>query len=135
MRASAGSVALVWYYLATPVFALLDLGFGLPVRVAGLADPFHRGLYYLALVAIGIVLQRRPVLAPWVGMGESVVNLFLLLLSVLLPVWSAPDRILAGEAPATLLSPERMVNVLVAGAALVMAFHRHQAQARRTLPR
>lgn len=128
-------ISLVWYYLATPLFALLDLALGFPVRVAGLADPLHRGLYYVALVLLGLALRRRPALAPWAGMAESVVNLFLLLLAILLPVWSAPDRILAGGDPGAVLPPARILNALVSGAVLVLAFHRHQARAHRALRR
>jgi hypothetical protein len=45
----AGAVAsravVAGYLLATPLFALLDFGLGVPLRVAGLDDPTHRGMY------------------------------------------------------------------------------------------
>lgn len=83
MRGIPARPGLVWYYLATPVFALLDL-------------------------------------------VESVVNLFLLLLSILLPIWSLPDQILTGGTGG-LPRPQALVNALLAGTALIVAFHRHQA--------
>ena len=56
MRDLAGKGGLVWYYLATPLFAFLDLGLGLPVRVAGLGDPVHRAIYYAGLVGLAALV-------------------------------------------------------------------------------
>lgn len=119
---------LAWYYLATPLFAVLDLGAGWPVRVAGLGDPVHRALYYLAVTALGVAVARWPWAAPWAGMAESSTNLLLLCLSVLLPVWSLPDQVLAGGSPAVAGAPA-LVNVALSGTVLVVAFHRHRRAA------
>jgi len=130
MRELGARTGLVWYYLATPVFALVDLGLGFPVRVAAVLEPFHRMVYYAVLMALGLVVRVRPRLAPWVGMGESVTALILLLLSVLLPIWSLPDGLAApGATPAAGLNPAGAVNALVVGSALVVAFQRHQVAA------
>lgn len=120
---------LTLYYLATPLFALVDVGWDAPVRVAGLGDDSARWVYYAGLVALGLVCRRWPSTAPWVGMSESVVNLVLLLLSVLLPIWSAPDAILAGGTPEGLLDQAALGNVALSGTALVWAFHRHRRSA------
>jgi hypothetical protein len=122
-----GEAGLVWYYLATPLFALLDLGFGFPVRVAGLADPRHRAVYYVVLMGLGVLVRERRRLAPWVGMAESVVNLVLLFLAILLPIWSFPDQVLAGGGAAPeVMDPPALLNALVAGTVLAVAFYRNQ---------
>jgi hypothetical protein len=84
------------YYLATPAFAAADLVFGLPVRVAGLAEPAHRLAYYAVVFALGLLCRYRPGSAPFVGMTESSVNLLLLLVAILLPIWSLPEALASG---------------------------------------
>lgn len=131
MRAHRG---LTLYFLATPLFALVDVGWNVPVRVAGLEDEGARWAYYAGLMALGVVCRRWPSSVPWVGMGESVANLVLLLLSVLLPIWSAPDVILAGGEPTGLLDTAALGNVAVSGTALIASFHRHRTTAFRPPP-
>ena len=84
------------YYLATPLFAVMDLGLGLPVRVAGILPEPGRLAYYAAAFALGLACRARPSATPWVGMLESAANLTLLLLSILIPIWSLPDAVLSG---------------------------------------
>ena len=117
------------YYLATPVFVVLDAMFGAPVRVASLSDPVERAVYYGVLMALGILCRTHPRVAPWVGMGESAVNILLLVLAVLLPIWSAPDVVLAGGTPESPFSRVSLVNFVLSGAALTWSFHRNQAAA------
>lgn len=117
------------YYLATPLFAAADFLFGLPVRVAGLAVPWQRGVYYAVVLLLGILCRVRPGAVPWVGMAESSVNLFLLLLGILLPLWSLPEALLAGGPLQAGLGPLAAANALVAGTALVVSFHRNQRAA------
>src|SRR5688500_12191586 len=80
-------LSLPLYHLATPVFALLDLGLGLPVRAVGLESPALRLVYYAVVFALGWVMRARPRLAPWLAMVESAGNLTLLMAAVLIPVW------------------------------------------------
>jgi len=66
-------------------------------------------------------------------MGESSVNLFLLLLSVLGPIFAAPGIIAAGGTPEISIGPGRLVNLMLAGIVLVMSFHGHQAELTRRI--
>jgi hypothetical protein len=118
-----------WYYLATPVFAAVDLGLGIPLRVAPLVPAGGRLAWYGAAFALGLLCRARPGAAPWVGMLESAANLTVLLLSILLPIWSFP---LAAptDAPVQLgLTPEGAVNALLSGVAMIASFHRNEAAA------
>lgn len=119
------------YLLATPAFVLADLAFDMPFRVAALADSNWRFLYYGVSMLFGGLTYVRPAVAPWVGMGESATNLFMLLLSILLPIWNMPDAILSGapiEGPFDQMS---LINVVLSGSMLVYGFHRYQATALR----
>ncbi len=123
------------YYLATPLFAALDFGWDLPVRVAGLSVSWQRVAYYGVLVLLGVLCRARPTAGPWVGMAESSVNLFLLLLSILLPIWSMPEAVLAGETPEPLMGGVALANAVLAGFVLVASFQRSRMAAERGLRR
>ena len=117
----------VAYYLVTPAFAVADLVFHAPIRVAGLADPAWRLAYYAVVFALGLLCRARPGATPFVGITESTVNLLLLFIAILLPIWSLPDALLAGAPVEAGLSGTKVVNALLSGTALVMSFHRHEA--------
>lgn len=114
------------YYLATPVFFVVDLLFEAPVRVAGLAMPGWRYAYYGALVLLGIVCRARPRVAPAVGMAESATNLLLLLLSILLPIWSAGEALATDEIIVPGLTQAGVWNVAIAGSMAVISFKRNE---------
>lgn len=116
------------YYLLTPVFVLLDLA-GVVVRVP-LERPVARAVYYLALIGLGLLCRAKPRAAPWVGMGESAVNLALLMAAVLLPVWGMGEALAAGGEPISSTELlERSANLALAGGVLVVSFHRNQRAA------
>lgn len=121
------------YYLSTPLFAVLDFAWDVPVRVAGLGAPWQRGAYYLVLVLLGVLCRARPRAGPWVGMAESSVNLVLLLLAILLPIWSMPDAVLTGVTPAPVMGGVGLANAFLSGLVLVASFHRSRMAAERGL--
>ncbi len=125
VEARAARPLLPAYYLGTPVFALLDLVAGLPVRAVGLESRGHRVLYYVLVFALGGLMRARPTLAPWLAMGESAANLTLLMAAVLIPIWSLPETL----DPSTVADlPERVVNLALSGSVMVYAFHRSRAR-------
>lgn len=128
-RRHTASRLVAGYYLATPLFAVVDLAAGAPVRVSGVLPGWGRGAYYAVLLLLGFLCRARPAATPWVGMAESSVNIFLLLLGILLPVWSMTDAVLAGAPLRGGLTPAAAGNALLAGGALVMSFHRHKRAA------
>lgn len=85
------------YYLATPLFFLADVVMGLSVRVSALGNPGLRYLYYAFALGCGILARTRPRMAPFVGIAESSLNVLLLVLSIMLPVFQLPEQFLAGE--------------------------------------
>ena len=115
------------YYLATPLFLLADLLLSLPIRVAALADPGVRYLYYAFAFGCGVFTHVRPKTAPYLGILESALNIFLLVLSVMLPIIQLPDRLFAGEPLAAPFSGVRIANVVLSGTVLIASFHVHQA--------
>ena len=119
--------ALLAFYLATPAFAVADLVFHLPLRVALPGDGARLG-YYAAVTLLGLLCWRHPRATPWVGMAESATNLVILMLGVLLPLWDAPAVVAAGGAlPGPELLLARVTNLAVGGAVMVVSFHRARA--------
>lgn len=108
-------------YLATPAFALLDWAAGVPARAAGIPDPGWRTAYYGMLMGCWLLCRYVPGSAPFVGLAESSVNLLLLLLSVLLPIWTLGDRVLAGGAPEPFPAPGVWWNLAISGPLLILA--------------
>ncbi len=114
------------YYLVTPAFAILDLVLGASFRAAGIASPAWRAAYYAFALGCWVAMRRWPRATPLIGIGESSVNLLLLVLSVLGPIFAAPGVIAAGGEPALAFGAGKLVNLLLAGSILVLGFQRHQ---------
>lgn len=117
-----------WYYLATPVFAALDLVLGASIRAAGIPNSAGRVAYYAFALGCGILLRWRPRWAPLIGIGESSVNLFVLILSILGPLFLLPAYVAEGGEPAFSFGLGRMVNVLLSGGVLIWSFQGNVAR-------
>ena len=117
------------YYLASPLFFLLGLWWGWEVRVSFLPDPGPRFLYYLFISGLGLLAHFRPGTAPWVALGESSLNLLLILLWILLPIYSLADPVLETTGPVGVpYTPGQvLVNGLLAGSFFIVGFYRAQA--------
>ena len=112
---------LEFYYLATPLFLLVDVVLSAPIRVASLDQLGLRWLYYGGLMVLALVMQARPSLGPVIGLVESSVNLLLLVLSILLPIWGMLDQAATGGALSLDLTPWKLLNVALSGPILVLA--------------
>jgi hypothetical protein len=122
------------YYLATPLFLLIDLVWAAPLRVAFIQSDATRYAYYGFCFLCGLIMWRRREVAPWLGIFESAINFTFVLLSILLPLWSAPDAIAAGGGlPSFGLA--RITNAMLSGTMLVAGFHARQAELMHSLGR
>jgi hypothetical protein len=136
LRDVRGAAPIVWFYLATPVFALIDwAGWG-PLRAAGIEDGTLRTLYYGVLFLLGMWARARPAAAAPVAVVEGTANLTLLFLSVLGPIWGLLDAPGGADAVASAL-PARVVNLVLVGALVIVGIRRSLAGlgSRRRSPR
>jgi hypothetical protein len=115
------------YYLATPLFAALDLLVGVSVRAAGIASLPWRFVYYAFSFACWVLIRRRPAWLPAIGITEGSVNLLLLFLSVLGPIFAAPAIVAEGGTPDVAFGLGKLVNLLLAGSVLILGIQSHQA--------
>ncbi len=116
------------YYLATPLFVLLDGAFGANVRIAALdGEPGWKYAYYaLCLVCAGAVwsgVRRSTLLA----LAECSVNILLLCLGVLLPQYRLAEAILEGGTVENPLALGHVVNFAIAAGIWTLVFHAHLA--------
>ncbi len=124
MSARAGEDRLFeLYYLLTPGFLLVDVLMGLPVRAAAIESTGWRLAYYALLVGIGVWCRLRPRWAHALGLVEGSVNLLLLLLSVLLPIWNAAIELPAGGEVVGLAG---VLNLALVGSMTVLAMKRSE---------
>ncbi|MEM6512454.1 MAG: hypothetical protein AAF660_05535 [Pseudomonadota bacterium] len=102
------------YYAATAVFLLLDIVFGINVRVAFLEPwPGWRITYYLVCFALLAVIAWRPKLAGLVGVAESLLTLTALIVTMALRVMVVTDEMIDGDA--TLVTAQEIINFLLSG--------------------
>jgi hypothetical protein len=124
--------ALRWiqaYYLGSPLFLLAGVFWGFELRTTFLPDPVHRLAYYGLISALGLLTYFRPRSGPWVALGESSLNLLLLVLGILLPVYRLPDQVAAaGPLSLPYSAGEVLLNGVLAGTFFVVGFYRAQAE-------
>jgi len=113
---------LLWFYLATPVFFLLDILFQWDFRISFLDN--HTGwkmLYYAFCFAIGYMMWKLPALEYLLGTIEGGVNMLLLTLSVMLPYFDAIDSISSGLNVDKPLNTFAVTNYIITGAFLLIS--------------
>jgi hypothetical protein len=124
-----------WYYLSSPFFFLIGLWWGWEVRVTFIPDAGWRLLYYVVLSGLGLLSHFRPGSAPWVALGESSLNLILIILWILVPIYALPgDAMGAGPVSLPYTAGQVLVNGLLAGSFFLVGFYRAQGTLLRRLP-
>jgi hypothetical protein len=115
----------LYYLVGTPVFALLDHFGGISVRAAFLDGwPAARYAYYGVCFGCGLAAWRAPSKARFIAMGESMVNIVLLIFSIMLGYYATIDRV-ANDLPTDdLLGPQRAANLVIAAGALMFSYFR-----------
>jgi hypothetical protein len=111
------------YYFSTPLFVLADSLLGLDIRVSGLHAPGYRLAYYGFCMLCALLIWYRPRLSPLVGMGESSINLAILMASVMLPIL-LPD--LDGSDAYAGLQGANIINFILTGGILLATFYSAQ---------
>lgn len=94
--------------------------------MAALGPPEWRYGYYIVGFLLGILCHLRPRVAPAVGITESSVNLLLLFLSILLPIWNLPGEVAAGGSAELDFDMAQVWNVAIVGTALVISIKRSE---------
>lgn len=112
------------YYVLTPLWGLAEILLKIPLRVGFfISSPGERGLYYLGCTACGVAMFRWPRAAPYLGMGESSLNIAILVVGLMRPILSLSlDSIERGtwDPPIQMAS---MLNFLLAGTVSLISYY------------
>ena len=121
------------YYLATPVFLLIDLALGWSLR---LTIPWETSAawygYYLLCFFIGYLLWGGSLLGYLLAIIESAVNITLLLMTVMVPLVHFDP---ATTQPETLglSTTGQLVHFLLVGSVFLIAFYTNPLISRKNL--
>lgn len=118
---------LLAYYLGgTPLFFVLDAAWDLSVRASFLDGFSARIAYYAFCLVCGGLAWRFPRREAWISLGESAVNLVLLVVGFMAPIFTVAGD-LAGDPFAPLEAPvttEGILNFAIAGTVAWWSFQR-----------
>ena len=116
------------YYWATPIFLLLDLFFGIDVRVSAfIYHPTYKVIYYLFCFACMGIVVWRPGLSVVVGLVESSINVFVLCLGMMLSVYLATDLVLENPEGYNPITAGRVINFILSGGMCLTSFYKHMS--------
>lgn len=110
------------YLLATPVFWLADILFGLDIRIAFLENESWKSFYYSVLLASGITCYLRPAWTAVIAFVESTANVFIHILSFIIPVFMLPAQVLNGEVNNFDMSVSHILGFVLVGGIMIISF-------------
>ena len=111
------------YYFITPLFFALDLLFGVNFRITipgSEGDTFYY-LYIAACFILGSFVFKSPLSSSLFGLAESSINILLLLLSVMLPIFSLAENL--DTMNSFSFGTQEIIHFLIAGTILMLSFH------------
>jgi hypothetical protein len=115
---------LQYYYLATPIFIVVDAVFGANIRVAALEHyPFLKYAYYIVCIGCGVIMRLEPRLSPVTALIESSVNIFLLILGLLAPYYQLVSQLSSKRMVETdVITSQLVTNFIISGAVWGISF-------------
>jgi hypothetical protein len=115
------------YYLATPLFLIINETLGANIRVAVFEDrPALKYGYYLLCTLLGAIMLLRPAWTAILGLAESSTNITLLVLGYLAPHFRAISELAtSGQLPQQHLAGEWFLNFAISAAAWTISFYRN----------
>lgn len=112
---------LLSYYGATLVFLLLDIVFGLSIRIAFLdTNTAFKMAYYGFCVACFLLMVWKPNFTILIGAAESLVTLVALIVVMGLRVMVPTDQVL--ESGAGIVTTPELLNFVIAGGIAYIAW-------------
>jgi hypothetical protein len=110
------------YMLATPLFWLADVLFGFEIRIAFLEDTAWKSVYYAVLTGSAITCYLRPAWIAIVAFVESTANIFIHILSFIVPIFYLPGQVLHGEAGNAHIETGNVLGFAMVGIIMVLSF-------------
>ena len=115
------------YYIATPVFLVIELLSGISLRVPIFLTMPLRCLYYGCCFACGTVCYLRPRATPTVALTESTINIFLIFLGFGTALIKGAFLVAETTTIPEVFTPKGIVNFIVVATVWVVSFYHSQA--------
>ncbi len=112
-----------------PLFFIMDFCLGMNIRAVGLMH--HAGwrtAYYGLCFACWLIIRKKPSLTDWVGIGESAVNLLLLITGLLMPYFRFIADIDGVEDASQVITVPGVINFLMAGMICLFSYYKSMAK-------
>lgn len=109
----------------------MDFYLGMNIRAVGLMNHAEwRAAYYGFCFVCWLVIWRKPSLTTWVGIGESMFNLLLLITNLMLPVFSFIENVDSVQDASQVITPQGVINFFISGMICIFSYYRgmHQLQ-------
>ncbi len=111
------------YYLATPLFLILDTFFNVNIRIPFLqyASPLLRYGYYCVIFGCGLYIYKKPDRSAIVGLFENMISIIMLFATFFLALYSSEDYMEGvGVNP---ISMQAIINFLISGFIFILCFY------------
>ena len=115
------------YYLATPVFILLDAVFGISIRIPFLDNaPALKYIYYMAVFFVGLIIAKAPWSAKYLSIGECALGFVLNISGFMQPLYGAGFGMEELQKAAAYYTPQTIFHFMMTGGLLVVWFYQAQ---------
>ena len=112
------------YYVLTPLWGLAEILLKIPMRVGFfISAPGGRGLYYFGCMACGVAMFRWPRMAPYLGMGESALNIAILVVGLMRPILSLSLDAIEPETWDPPVQMASLLNFFLAGSVSLISYY------------
>ena len=115
-----------FYYFLTPVFFILDSIWEQTFRVAGLDNQTYRFAYYGLCLICALICYLDKYLSIIVSLVESGINMLILLMSVMLPIFTAGYHA-EGDLSTIGLNGQKLINFLLIGSLISYSYYTAQS--------
>ena len=115
-----------FYYFLTPVFFILDSVWEQTFRVAGLENQTYRYTYYGLCLICALICALNQYLSVIVSLLESGINMLILIMSVMLPVFTAGQNV-ERDIISIGLNGQKLINFILIGSLICYSFYAAQS--------
>jgi hypothetical protein len=121
------------YYIATPLFLIIELLCGISLRVPIFLSTPLRCFYYACCFACGAACYLRPGATPAVAFIESSVNIGVIFVGFGAAMIKAAYNVAETTTVPEVLTVRGVINFVVVGAVWIMGFYQSQAMLQKRL--
>ena len=114
------------YYLTTPVFLIIDIVWGINIRIPFLNHlSFMKYTYYTIAFACGIYTYKHPQKADIVGLLESSINIGILVIGFMLTYYNLSFTMLDDTTFDNPFTVKAIINFSLSGSIFLISYYRN----------